>query len=704
MQGGIINGTVLAPTGAGQVEVAADSRLNGALASTVGAVIGDRSSVNLTANFGELLFTQEAALSVGHDPRNAVLNNNVFFSQLSADIRTAQNGTGTINYLFGTDIHQSVGTAAAGLRALNFLSGESQLGTSGASYYVATTTIGSGAKVTLVPDAGTTFAGSGFAGKTGNQLAGDLTVNGTLDLGRETLRLTSGPGGSAGDVSVVASATLETMITDDGPNDARLGLTAATVTGSEKLGQIINDGGVTIASGARVVPTIAAGVTVSDGARYNFVTSGSGVAATLGDGIIVASSGDVDFGVFRGDSILINGLSSDVYLVANPAAAAGAVLSNLAINVPASDIISRIVEFASPTGSAGGQTLFAELLSVPTAAAVETALTQLAPDVSGGASQGASAAQGAATSTVGGRADTVQAALSSGYTGVAAGEDGMPSIGAWGQAYGFNAVQDKRQGSQGFSALGGGLVFGVDTEVAADTVLGVALSYGQARIDGRGTLSENQTDVDSYQASFYGVYQGDPWFVQGQLGYAFQQFDARRVVNVGALRETPSAEFDGQVFSAGMSAGYPLTAGDLTVTPSVSLDYVNAQQDGYTETGAPTTALTVNNNRDESLKTGLVARFSTHYEIGETSQIEPEFRIGWYHEMKAEAPNSVAQFAFGSSPFSSQGATPARDSLNVGVGATFIDAEGFTGMVQYDAEIKDRYLGNTLSVRARWAF
>ncbi len=708
MQGGVINGTILAPTGTGSAEISADSRLNGALASSTGAVIGDRSSVDLGLNFGELTFTADAALSVGHDPRNAVLNNNVFFSQLSADLHATQDGTGTVNYLFETDINQSVGTDSAGLKALNFLSGESLLRTNGASYHVANSTIGSGAKVTLVPDAGTTFAGVGFAGKTGNRLSGDLTVNGTLDLGSGTLSLSSGPAGSTGSVSVTAGGTLATTITADGPNDSRVGQTAATVTGSEMLGQIINDGTVSIASGARVIPTIAAGVTVSDGARYNFITSGGedgGPAASVGDGILVSSAGDVDFGLFRGDSILINGLASDVYLVANPGAAAGTVLENLAVSVSAGDIVDRLVEFASPTGQAEGQTLFAELLSIPTAAEIEVALTQLAPDVSGGASQGATAAQGGASTTVNARAEGVQNALLTGETGVAAGEDPLTApIGIWGQAYGFNALQDARRSVQGFSAVGGGVAVGVDAKVADSFVAGAALSYGQTRVDGRGTLSSNRTDVDSYQATLYGVYQGDPWYVQSHFGYAFQQFDARRSVNVGALRETPTADFDGDVFSVGVSAGYPLNIGDVRFTPSVSLDYVQSRQDAYTETGAPTTALSVTENRDESLKTGVLARFSKSYDLEGGGEISPEIRVGWFHEMKADAPNSVSQFAFGSSPFTTRGATPARDSINLGAGVKFLDVDGFSGAIQYDSEFKDRYLGNTLTVQVRWEF
>lgn len=721
-QGGIVNGTILAPNGIGQVEVVADTRINGAIASSTGATPGDRSSVDLDLNFGSVTFTSDASLSVSHDPGNAPLNNSVFFSQLSADLRTTQDGTGSVNYLFETDVNQSVGTAGAGLKALNFLSGASLLRTNGASYHVANTTIGSGAKLTLVPDQATTFStplrdatvfvrdsdgNLTFAGKTGNNLSGDITVNGTLDLGQGRLNLSAGPAASAGSVTVAAGGTLATTIISDGPNDSRAGQTEATVTGSEGLGQIVNEGTVTIASGARIVPTIAAGATVSDGARYNFITSGGeegGAAATIGGGILVSSANGVDFGLFRGDSVLINGLASDVYLVANPGAAAGEVLDNLAVNVAAGGIVDRLVEFASPTGQAEGQTLFSELLSIPSSEAIATALTQLSPDTSGGASQGASAAQGASSSAVGGRADVVQASLSGAETGIAAGDTANQPLGIWGQFYGFNAQQDRRRGNEGYSALGGGVVVGVDTKLSEDAVVGAAFSYGQTQIDGRGALSNNRTDVDSYQASLYAVLQGAPWYVQSQVGFAFQEFDSVRSVTVGAISERPTADFGGSVFSAGFSGGYPIDLGDVTITPSASLNYVYTEQAGYTETNAPTTALAVNSNRDESLRSGLATSVSTSFDLDEGGKLVPEVHLGWYHEFQATESNSVASFAFGSTPFVSRGAKPAKDALNVGASVEYASREGLSLSVQYDAEFKDRYLSNVLALRARWEF
>jgi len=482
-----------------------------------------------------------------------------------------------------------------------------------------------------------------------------------------------------------------------------VGQTEATVTGSEMLGQVNAAGSITVASGAQIIPTLSAGVTVSDGARYNLFI-GEGGPATVGDNLTVASVGGVDFGLFRGDSILINGANTDVYLVANPGAAAGEVLGNIDFGGAGTGagLVSTFVEFAGPTGQAEGQTLFAALLSIPSSEAIATALTQLSPDTSGGASQGASAAQGASSSAVGGRADVVQAALSGG--GMAAGDAVAQPIGVWGQFYGFNSLQDRRRGIEGYSALGGGIVMGVDTQVSEDVVVGGAFSYGQTRIDGRGTLSNNRTDVDSYQASFYGVLQGAPWYLQSQIGFAFQEFDATRSVTVGAISERPTASFDGSVFSAGLSGGYPVSMGDLTITPSISLDYVYSEQDGYTETNAPTTALAVSSNRDESVRSGLAASVSTNYALDGGGKLAPEVHLGWFHAFQATEVNSASSFAFGSSTFISRGAKPAKDALNVGMALDYSNDEGVSVSVQYDAEFKDRYLSNTLVLRARWDF
>ena len=182
-QGGIVNGTIFSPTGDGQVEIDADTRVNGAIASSTGATPGDRSSVDLDLNFGVVTFTSDASLNVGHDPNNAALNSSVFFSHVAADLRNTQDGQGTVNYLFETDIRQSVGTGIAGLKALNFLSGASSLTTSSMSYFVADTTIGSGAKLTLIPDASFTNHGGVSKPGNGNVLSGNVTVNGILDLG-----------------------------------------------------------------------------------------------------------------------------------------------------------------------------------------------------------------------------------------------------------------------------------------------------------------------------------------------------------------------------------------------------------------------------------------------------------------------------------------------------------------------------------------
>jgi len=144
--------------------------------------------------------------------------------------------------------------------------------------------------------------------------------------------------------------------------------------------------------------------------------------------------------------------------------------------------------------------------------------------------------------------------------------------------------------------------------------------------------------------------------------------------------------------------------GDLMITPSISLDYVYSEQDGYTETNAPTTALAVSSNRDESVRSGLAASVSTNYALDGGGKLAPEVHLGWFHEFQATESNSVSSFAFGSSPFLSRGAKPAKDALNVGTSLDYSNGEGASIAVQYDAEFKDRYLSNTLVLRARWEF
>lgn len=688
MSGGVITGSVAAFTDQGLVIIDADARLNGSIISTTGVTYDpitgapDPTSIDIDFNFGLVSFRNDSTLTVGEYPRYDHLNDGIPFSLVSSTIETETDGTGALNILYLSYFTQSIGTSSAGLREVNFLSELSQLKT-GTEYYVAETSVGSGAELYLPLD---------------QTISGNLTIYGGLYLNDTELTLAQGPIGTQGDFTTASTSMLYTLVTADG--------VVGEVSGgaSNDLGQIFVNGNAFIADGTTITAEIDQGVTISSGATYLFIDGNEASSETiLGNAVLTESDGMI-WGVYRGDSALIEGSDSvyDIFLVADPGSLATELVNELTGDT-GEGLGEVLGELASDTTTTEALELFTNLTSLPTSEEIQVALTQLAPSTSGGAIQGSSAAIDAATSAVTARSDIVASALFGGETGMSAGDE-YSEIGIWMQPYGFSAAQDERKGFDGYGADGYGFAFGVDKKLSPDFAFGGALSYGYTKVDGKGILSANQTEVDNYQAALYGVYSTSEWIAQVQVAYAVQVFDSVRQVTVGAISERPTANYDGSAFSSIAMLGRLVHAGDFTFTPTATIAYSFSQQDSYTEENAPTTALSVEEGDAESLKTALGLRVQYVRETVSGDIWKPEMRLGWQYEHLADAPESIAKFAFGSSSFTSSGAQPAKSSALVGAGLTYTTADGFSLSGQYNAEIKDAYLSNTATLMLRWEF
>ncbi len=145
------------------------------------------------------------------------------------------------------------------------------------------------------------------------------------------------------------------------------------------------------------------------------------------------------------------------------------------------------------------------------------------------------------------------------------------------------------------------------------------------------------------------------------------------------------------------------TVAGLSVVPNVSLTYMYLKQDAYTETNAPTAALAMDESRSTSLRSSIGVSLSRNFGL-QDGKLRPELRLAWLHEFHDAAPTSTAQFAFGGSSFTSTGAQPAKDALAPGLGLTWLVSDDLTISANYDAEIKDRYLGNTGTLKVRFDF
>lgn len=588
---------------------------------------------------------------------------------------TSVDNQGTIA-IKGGALYGEIGEQTKALKAVNITGGVVDLDNN--TYHVNQTTVQSGATLQI--------CGTGCSGDTpadpSQHIHGNLAVDGgTLDLtGAPITRISAGTAGSTGAFTTTSGSMIKVAITGDGTTSG---------AGSSNLSQIITDGAVTLADGTRVVPVLSYSA-VTNGARYLWI-DGTG-DATVGN-VIASNTALLKWKVMRGDDASLGQDASDVYMVAEKNSVTTVAGSSNSLKV-----LGTLEQAAA--GNAQLQALLDQIAANPGMAA--KAAEQLKPNTSvQSATQGSMNATTGTVNAVGARTSDMRVAQAAGgQTGIAAGES-LKGFGVWAQAIGFTGSQGMRRGQDGFDADTLGMAFGGDIRVADPLRVGVAFSYSKTNVDSTGDSSGSGMDVNSYQGTLYASYTGAPWYVDGMLIYGVHKYDATRALT--ALSQVATADYEGRQYTAQVAGGYPLAFGNTVVTPNASLAYSRLNQDAYTESGAGGANLTVDSQQTDSVRSGLGVKASHTYKSG-TMRLVPEVRATWFHEYAAKEMETTAAFAAGGSTFTTTGAAPARDSLALGVGVNLIDSDQLTVSANYDAELKEHYLGHTGTLQVRWDF
>lgn len=475
--------------------------------------------------------------------------------------------------------------------------------------------------------------------------------------------------------------------------------TTTLTIGGNTSGRITTTGAATFTAGATVTPSIASGISVRNGEKFILIDGGA--AATVGaitigsgNGILLnyaARAGTGDDGTDRyGTAISAN----DVILVATVNSVTGVSGASSAISGAAENLATysgtdtKLVDLSRALQGLG------------TAGEMKSAAEQLAPaETSGGNSQGAMQATSQVLGIIETRTAEVRTAHS-GRAGVASGEAAR-GMGVWGQVFGFAGSQGAKDGINGYDAETFGAAVGMDFKVADAVRLGVAGSYANTDVSGKNSNSGNLTDIDSYQLTLYGSYEGAPWYVNGALAGSYHNFDQRRQVSFVGINDMAKADYAGWQGTAEVDGGYPISVGKAVVTPVAGVAFSRLQLDGYTETGSTGAPLRVQSRDLDSLKSTLGVKVASTF-VQDSVKLTPELRASWVHEYMSDAVATTAAFAGGGSTFTTTGQKPASDALVLGVGLAVATVDSVTVSANYDLEMKDKYYGHTglLQVRA----
>ena len=280
--------------------------------------------------------------------------------------------------------------------------------------------------------------------------------------------------------------------------------------------------------------------------------------------------------------------------------------------------------------------------------------------------------------------------------------DTRPKYGAWLQGFGQRGDQDSDDGYTGydFDLYGGTL--GADRFLTDQVLLGVSLGVSRADIDFDNNMGDS--GIDAFIGSLYGSWFTKNYYLDASLSYGYQEYNNNRNITIGAIHRNANSDHDGSIFSGYLEGGYNFSFGRWMLGPYATMNYLYLDEDGFTESGAGSLDLSVDDRQTDALfsQLGAVVAGRLSYE---NFEVMPELRLAWQHDFDID--DQVVTSSFAGAPgvkFSIDGQNIERNSLVAEVGATLFHKNGLSVPIKYSAEFRDDYTAHGVLGLIRYEF
>ncbi len=363
---------------------------------------------------------------------------------------------------------------------------------------------------------------------------------------------------------------------------------------------------------------------------------------------------------------------------------------------------NALMALASASTSGNLETARGNLLGAASAEGAQDIAESLAPDANRAgleAGQAFSGEVGRITST---RLASIRDGGSS--SGVAAGEM-AGGTSWWVQGFGTKGNQDERDGVKGYDFTSFGGAVGADTQNLTDgATIGIAVGYAKTEVESDNS-NATETDIDSYQIALYGDYSFDQTtYVSGQVGYTFGSNDTRRF-NVGGISGlTADGDFDSNQFNARAELGRHYMMDQTKLTPKLMADYTYYNADDYTEGGAGTAGLNVDQESVNALNLGVGVDAAWEMQQGNGSVVVPALHAAVKYDVIGDEIQTTNTFVGGGNSFDADGSDPAELTLDLGADVIYKADANWDLKAGYYFQGKEDYTSHSGLVKAAYKF
>jgi uncharacterized protein YhjY with autotransporter beta-barrel domain len=335
----------------------------------------------------------------------------------------------------------------------------------------------------------------------------------------------------------------------------------------------------------------------------------------------------------------------------------------------------------------------AALLTLQSAAEVQTAIATTVPDIAGGMRALTVAMTDQATGVIGSR----QRALLTAPPGT------RDEFRFWGQEF-YNIVGFRSDDSvHGFDGAGQGVSVGVEWgALESGGRWGAGYSFFSSQ-EVETHPRNTKTNGDWNLRSAYGAWRFNNVYVAPQVNVGMGDFKTRRAIIVGNVGREARAKTDAYIAAGGATTGYIIDLGNIDIIPTLAFDMMYLSQSAYDEAGGGGMSLQLNSQSQTSVRSfaGVIGQGSYAFNEG---AFMPQLLAGWTHEFANDPITIDGSFESSpGSPFHLVGPTLASNKIVGGMSLGYVMRNWSAG-INYDASASRGSLAQsaTFSISSRF--
>jgi outer membrane autotransporter protein len=278
-------------------------------------------------------------------------------------------------------------------------------------------------------------------------------------------------------------------------------------------------------------------------------------------------------------------------------------------------------------------------------------------------------------------------------------------FGVWMKPFVNFSEQDTRKGVAGYETDTYGIAIGGDVKVgdARRTTIGGSFSYAGTGVDSKGA-GRADTDIDSYQGTLYADYTAKNWYVEGLIGYARNEINTRRGIDV--TNQFADAEYGSNQFMINIGTGMPIeVATNHFFTPNASFQYTLVENETYTETGAGNLSLRVDQDEVNVAMGVFGVKYHTHSQM-KSGSLTPEIRTALTYDFAGDDGTSTSTMNGGGPSFTPVGIDVVEFGYTAGLGLSYAPTtdQGLTLSANYDWNQKTDFVAHSANFALRYEF